>query len=151
MVASVTRLRVRSLLFLPRFLWHTFLSQRQVERAAGFLGGRLLVDSHWTFWTLTVWESEQAMKRFRGSGAHANVMPRLANWCDEAAYAHWAEPGESIPTWERAYERLVSDGRLSRVEHPSKNHSDRQFARPRLKPLIGNDIKPRGSGRIEST
>jgi hypothetical protein len=78
MLASVTRLRVRSFRFLPGFLWRTFLSQRQVERGPGFVGGRLLVDSRWTFWTLTVWESEPAMKRFRGSGAHAKVMPQLA-------------------------------------------------------------------------
>ena len=77
MLSSVTRLRVRSVRFLPAFLWKTFLSQRQVERAPGFLGGELLVDSGLTFWTLTVWGSEQAMKRFRGAGAHARVMSRL--------------------------------------------------------------------------
>jgi len=98
-----------------------------------------------------MWESEQAMKRFRGSGAHAKVMPQLAKWCDEAAYAHWIEPAGSIPTWDQAHQHLVSEGRLSRVEHPSKSHSDRQFPRPRLKPLIGNEIKPRSSSKIEST
>lgn len=151
MLASVTRLRVRSFRFLPSFLWRTFVSQRQVRRALGFVGGKLLIDSRWTFWTLTVWESEQAMKRFRGSGAHAQAMPRLAKWCDEAAYAHWIEKADSIPTWDEAHQHLVAEGRLSRVEIPSKSHSDRQFPRPRLKPLIGNDIKPRGSSRIEST
>ena len=97
-----------------------------------------------------MWESEQAMKQFRGSGAHAKVMPRLAKWCDEAAYAHWTEDGESIPTWDQAHQHLAGEGRLSPVEHPSKSHSEKQFPRPRLKPLIGNDIKPRGSSRIES-
>jgi hypothetical protein len=139
MLASVTRLRVRSLGFLPIFLWYTFLTQRQVERAAGFFGGRLLVDSRRTFWTLTVWESEQRMKGFRGSGAHARVMSKLGKWCDEAAYSHW--PTEGVPTWQEAYERLVEEGRLSRVEYPSKNHIDRQFPKPRLSPLIGADIK----------
>jgi hypothetical protein len=46
---------------------------------------------------LTVWEAEKAMKAFRGSGPHANVMPHLANWCDEAAYAHWETTGETVP------------------------------------------------------
>jgi len=32
MLASLTRLRVRSVRFLPSFLWRTFLSRRQVER-----------------------------------------------------------------------------------------------------------------------
>jgi hypothetical protein len=142
MLASVTRLRVRSVRFLPSFLWRTYLSQRQAMRAAGFLGGRLLIDAGLTFWTLTLWQSEEIMRGFRSSGAHARVMPRLAEWCNEAAYSHWIQNGDSIPTWEEAYERLVKEGRLSRVLHPSKAHSDRQFARRRLKPLIGQELKP---------
>lgn len=149
MLASVTRLRVRSVRFVPAFLWRTFLSQRQVERAPGFFGGRLLLDSGLTFWTLTVWENEQAMRGFRGFGAHARVMSRLPEWCNEAAYGHWVETADSIPTWDEAHERLVAEGRLSRVEHPSENHSKRQFARPRLKPLIGVDLKPAGAARIK--
>ena len=35
------------------FVWYTFASQRQVVRAAGFCGGRLLIDARRTFWTLT--------------------------------------------------------------------------------------------------
>ena len=143
MLASVTRLRVRSLRYLPAFLWQTFLSQRQVVRAPGFSGGKLLIDRRRTFWTLTLWQDERAMKAFRGSAAHGKVMPRLAEWCDEAAYAHWALEGDSVPDWQQAYKHLVAEGRLSRVAHPSHEHSARQFPEPRLKPLIGNDLKPR--------
>ncbi len=142
MLASVTRLRVRSLRYLPAFLWQTFLSQRQVVRAAGFSGGKLLIDRRRTFWTLTLWQDERAMKAFRGSAAHAKVMPRLAEWCDEAAYAHWTRDGDSVPDWQEAYGRLVAEGKLSRVAHPSREHSARQFPEPRLNPLIGNDLKP---------
>jgi hypothetical protein len=150
MFASVTRLRVRSVRLLPSFLWRTFQSQRQAEHAPSFLGGRLLIDSRLTFWTLTAWQSEETMRGFRGSGAHARVMPRLAEWCNEAAYAHWIQTDNSIPTWEDAYERLLAEGRLSRVEHPSQNHLDRQFARPRLNPLIGLDLKPAAPAKIQS-
>jgi hypothetical protein len=34
---------------------------------------------------------------------------------------------------------------MSRVEHPSENHTKRLFARPRLQPLIGTDMKPAGA------
>ena len=128
---------------LPAFLWKTFLSQRQVMAAPGFQGGRLLIDAGRTFWTLTVWENEPAMKAFRGSGAHARVMPRLVEWCDEAAYAHWDPTEDSIPSWPDAYDRLVKQGRLSRVPHPSANHEARNFAEPRLYPLVGVDLKAR--------
>jgi hypothetical protein len=145
MLAAVTRLRVRSVRYLPPFIWETFLSQRQVLRASGFHGGGLLLDVHRTFWTLTVWESERAMKAFRGTAPHAKVMPRLVEWCDEASYAHWTPAGDSVPSWPEAYERLVAEGRLSRVAHPSPAHDGRQFAKPRLRPLIGFDLKPRNS------
>ncbi|HEX8812547.1 MAG TPA: hypothetical protein VF742_11195 [Terracidiphilus sp.] len=92
-----------------------------------------------TFWTLTTWQSEQAMRGFRGAGAHARVMARLAQWCDEAAYAHWMPAAP--PTWDEAYEHLVAEGKLSRVAHPSQNHLDRRFAKPRLSPLIGQNLK----------
>jgi heme-degrading monooxygenase HmoA len=146
-LASVTRLRVRSVKYLPAFLWETFLSQRQAARAPGFSGGRLLIDSGRTFWTLTVWENERAMKAFRGSSAHAKVMPSLVEWCDEAAYAHWTRPEADVPSWPEAYERLLGDARLSHVAHPSSNHDARHFAKPRLKPLLGLDLKPAGSAR----
>jgi Domain of unknown function (DUF3291) len=141
MFSSVTRLRVRSIRFLPSFVWYTFQTQRQVERAPGFVGGRLLVDSKNTFWTLTVWESEKAMKTFRGAGTHARVMSRLPKWCDEAAYAHWSPQDNAIPEWTEAHQQLIAEGRLSRVDHPAPSHTDRQFPSPRLSPLIGGDIK----------
>lgn len=74
----------------------------------------------------------------------------LPEWCNEAAYGHWAQTGDPIPTWEEAYERLVAEGRLSRVAHPTQEHSERKFAKPRLKPLIGADIKPKVSRKIEA-
>jgi len=142
MFISVTRLRVRSLLNLPAFLWMTLLVQRQTAHASGFLGGKLLVANLRTYWTLTVWENESATKAFRGSGSHARVMPKLVEWCDEAAYTHWNATTESLPEWPEAYNRLVNEGRLSRVAHPSPDHDARNFAKPRLKPLIEQNLKP---------
>lgn len=141
MLASVTRLRVRLIGRLPAFLLRTFLAQRQTVRAHGFVGGKLLVDAKLTFWTLTVWQDEKSMKLFRGAGAHAQVMPRLVEWCDEASYAHWLWEKEAVPEWNEAYEHLVNEGRLSRVAHPSIDHEARRFPRPRLRPLVGVDLK----------
>jgi hypothetical protein len=131
---------------LPMFLLRTMLAQRQVARANGFYGGRLLVDRHNTYWTLTVWQDERAMKKFRGSGAHANVMPALAEWCDEAAYAHWTIHDDRVPAWPEAYQHLIDEGKLSRVNHPSEDHVARRFPQPRLQPLIGQNIKPAHGG-----
>lgn len=141
MFASVTRLRVRSIWYLPQFLVRTMLSQRQTVRSDGFMGGRLLIDRDRTFWTLTVWRSEPEMKKFRGAGAHAKAMRNLPVWCNEASYAHWNSEGETVPAWPEAYERLIADGKLSAVMHPSANHEARRFREPRLQPMIGQDLK----------
>jgi hypothetical protein len=149
MLASVTRLRVRSVRYIPAFVWETFLAQRQVVHAPGFLGGRLLIDEGRTFWTLTVWETEQTMKAFRGSEPHAKVMPRLVEWCNEASYAHWIANGTAVPSWPEAYEQLVDGGRLSRVAHPSPSHDAQHFAKPRLRPLVGLDLKPASKAQMQ--
>jgi hypothetical protein len=73
---SVTRLRVRSFIYLPQFLWDTFKSMRQVERSSGFLGGRLLVNAKNVFWTMTAWK-EVAMNAYRTGDAHRRAMPKL--------------------------------------------------------------------------
>jgi heme-degrading monooxygenase HmoA len=143
MFVSVTRLRIRRLLDLPKFLWHTRHAEKQASKAAGFLGGRLLVDRHRVYWTLTGWESDKAMKAYRGSGAHGAVMKRLSVWCDEAAYAHWESTEAAVPNWPEAYEQLKSLGKLSRVERPSPAHEAREFPSPRLQPLIGGVLKPK--------
>jgi heme-degrading monooxygenase HmoA len=143
MFISVTRLRVRKFFYLPQFLWGTQHAQRQVVRAPGFLGGRLLVDKRRAYWTLTVWESEKAMKAYRGSGAHGAVMPRLMQWCDEAAYAHWESADASVPEWPEAYQVLLKSGKRSRVNHPSAAHEAQLFPPPRLRPLIGGELKPK--------
>jgi hypothetical protein len=144
MLVSVTRLRVRSLKYLPAFLWQTFLSQRQVVRAPGFSHGKLLIDRRRTFWTVTVWQDERSMKAFRGTSHHSKVMPRLADWCDEASYAHWMSGDTAAPSWEDSHEHLVREARMSRVSYPSPNHQAGQFAKPRLTPLIEKKLKPAG-------
>jgi hypothetical protein len=71
-------------------------------------------------------------------------MPQLVQWCDEASYAHWNPTLNTLPTWPEAYEHLVREAHLSRVAHPSPDHEARRFAKPRLSPLIGQDLKAKG-------
>ncbi len=145
MIVSVTRLRVRSAWMLLPFLWRTFYAQRQAVRAPGFVGGRLLVDTRRTFWTLTAWETEKAMRDYRSSGAHRDAMPRLVHWCDEASVAHWTREGAEVPPWPEAVERLRREGRPSRVANPSRDHEQVRFPDPRLQPMIGQELRPRRS------
>ena len=127
---SVTRLRVRSFLFLPGFLWDTLQSVRQVQRSPGFLGGRLLVNAGRVFWTMTTWQDESAMNAYRTGGAHRRAMPKLLNWCDEAAVVHWTQESPEIPEWQQAQQHMCEKGRLSKVNHPSALQASRQIPAP---------------------
>jgi hypothetical protein len=116
---SVTRLRVRSLGYLLQFGWQTLKSARQAERISGFLGGRLLRNAKNVFWTVTAWKDEKAMNAFRGAGAHRSVMPKLLNWCDEAAVVHWNQEASELPSWQEVHRRVVKEGKPSKVNYPS--------------------------------
>ena len=128
---SLTRLRVRSIRFLPLFALYAFRTQRQVQAAPGFRDGGLLPDRHWTFWTLTAWNTQEDMRRYMVSGAHKAAMPKLMHWCDEASVAHWEQPEGALPTWEEADARMRSTGRPSKVRHPGPHHADLTYESPR--------------------
>jgi hypothetical protein len=130
MLISVTRLRVRSFAYLPSFLWHAFQSTRQAQRAAGFLAGKLLVNPKNTYWTMTAWETDSAMNEFRTTAAHRAAMPRLLRLCDEASVVHWNQETLELPSWEESHRRMVADGRLSKVNHPSANQLNNKILEP---------------------
>jgi hypothetical protein len=123
---SITRLRLRSILTLPSFIGAVNAINRQLARAPGFLDGALLSEGRLVFWTRSAWTDLDAMKAFRDSGAHRDVMPKLLNWCDEAAVAQWE--GESETNWDAIYGRLVAQGRSSRVRKPTEAHSAKRYA-----------------------
>ena len=138
---SVTRLRIRSLRFLPAFILHALRSNRQVRGAMGFRGGALLFDRRFTFWTLTVWGTQEHMRGYMVSGAHRTAMPKLLDWCDEASVVHWDSVDEHIPAWPDADIRMRRDGRPSKVRHPSPDHAVMSFPKPRTK--SSGVIRPR--------
>jgi heme-degrading monooxygenase HmoA len=128
---SVTRLRVRSLRFMPRFVVHAMWTGRQAKHAPGFLGGSLLPDRKRTFWTMTLWRNQADMRSYIISGAHLKAMPKLLNWCDEASIVHWTQDVQIAPDWLEAERRMRAEGRPSKVRSPSPNHQGLAFDPPR--------------------
>jgi hypothetical protein len=131
---SITRLRIRSWRFLPLFFLQAVRSGRQAKRAPGNRGVSVLRESPGVFWTRTAWDSEASMRAFMLGGAHRQVMPKLLEWCDEAAIAHWTQDSASEPTWPEAYSQLLKIGRRSKVHRPSTAQREFQIPAPQVSP-----------------
>jgi hypothetical protein len=129
---SITLLRIRSLRFMPQFIVTTMRARRQAQRASGFLEGSLLADRKRTFWTMTLWRDEGAMRRFMTSGAHLKAMPKLLGWCDEASIVHWAQKNPIAQSWLEADRRMRTEGRPSKVHNRSPKHHELTHKPPRI-------------------
>jgi len=137
---SLTRLRIRSLRFVPLFMGYAFRSVRQVRKAQGFLGGAVLNDRNRAFWTMTAWDTMASMRQFMNSGPHKRAMPHLLNWCDEASVAHWEQDNSALPGWMDAASRMRKSGRPSKVRYPSADHAVLRFPEPRASSAVA--IRP---------
>ena len=129
-LVSVTRLHLVSPRYFSGFLWHTALSSWQIINIPGFLGGKLAFDKQGGSWTMSIWETESAMRQYRNSGAHRQAMRYLPRWCDEAAVVHWQQEDTTLPEASEAYRRMVSEGHFTKVLQPSDNQQKRQIPEP---------------------
>jgi hypothetical protein len=121
-VVSITRLRLRSVLFLLPFAFRASRSTRQALRTPGCHGACTRKTRGLAFWTLTMWDDEKSMRSFVSQSPHREVMPKLSGWCDEASVAHWVQESVAMPEWSTATRVLLERGRLLRVTHPSDAH-----------------------------
>ena len=121
-IVSITRLRVRSWVYMPGFFLRSLRIVRQARNAPGNLAVKLLQDRRKTFWTATTWESEAAMRAFMLAAPHGPAMRKLLQWCNEASIVHWAQAAAELPSWLEAHQRMQREGRTSKVNHPSEDH-----------------------------
>ncbi|MDQ4421099.1 DUF3291 domain-containing protein [Sphingobium sp. DEHP117] len=130
MLVAVTRLRLRSALYLPAFFFRSLRILSQVKKAEGFRGGSVVQDKDRTFWTMTLWDDPASMRTFMLSGAHKLAMPRLSGWCDEASVVSWEQEGDRLPQWEEAASAMRAAGQASRLGKPSVNHASMRYREP---------------------
>jgi hypothetical protein len=147
-LVSITRLRVRSFRFLPAFLLGSLRSAREAKNATGNLAVSVLSDSLLAFWTRTLWTDERSMRAFMLAPAHRRVMPKLLQWCDEAAVTHWLQETPEPPSWQEVYRRLQQEGRTSRVDHPSAAQLRFEVPPPKTTRQLTLKSPPRARGTI---
>jgi len=129
-IVSVTRLRLRSVRFLPLFYIHAHRIIAQIRKAEGQLAGAVKREGDLAYWTVTIWRDEIAMQAFAASGAHRSAMPHLQDWCSEAGMVRWVQQGADLPDWAEAARRLREEGRASNLRYPGPDHAGLTYPAP---------------------
>ncbi|HEY5837060.1 DUF3291 domain-containing protein [Streptomyces sp.] len=115
-LVMASRLEVRSLKDVPRFFVKSLSAWNQVRKAPGALGASLIAQPlKRTFWTLSAWESKDALYVFAGTEPHRGIMNGLRPTMRDSTFTFWEVPVEQLPVaWDDARHRLAvqaeSDG-----------------------------------------
>ena len=103
MFISLTYIKVKSLWKVPLFMKHVSQINRQIARAEGVLETRLKGGLSKNY-TITAWESKEAMLKFRNNGAHLEAMKATRHMSNEYTSCHY--DADSLPGWEEAIRTL---------------------------------------------
>ena len=96
-----SRLPLRSHRDIPRFLWHTWLVQRQLAHSPGLVGYSL--DARlWrkTFWTVSAWVSRPELGGFDRSSPHRAAKDAIRPAMLPTTFVMWRCRADCLPvTW----------------------------------------------------
>ena len=129
-VIVVTRLRLRAPAFFDEFFAHAVAVVEQAQGSPGNCGADVLAEANNTYWTRTAWQERALMNAFVGCEPHLSTMGRLDDWCDEATFVDWEQPGADLPDWQDSYRRLVADGQAASLINATDAHHTRGFPAP---------------------
>ncbi|MET9495384.1 DUF3291 domain-containing protein [Streptomyces sp. NPDC006552] len=103
-----SRFETRTLWGALYFFFHTPTVWRQVSRAPGAYGASLKAQPlKRTFWTLSAWESPQALKDFAARAPHGPVAAGLRGQMRSVTYRTWQASAEELPVgWKDAMRRF---------------------------------------------
>jgi Domain of unknown function (DUF3291) len=104
---------------MPAFIFSAVRTRAQALAASGNIAVNLKRGPRNAFWTCTAWDSEASMRAFMVAHPHGPAMRKLIEWCDEASVVHWTQDSAQLPSWTEAHQRMLREGRVSKVNHPS--------------------------------
>jgi heme-degrading monooxygenase HmoA len=105
--AMASRLPLKSYGSIPGFLRDTMRIRRQLAGSAGLVGYGLNAQlTRRTFWTFSVWESEDALKSFAATDPHRGIVQRLKPKMDKTHFEFFPIAGNQVPLpWQTIMER----------------------------------------------
>jgi hemerythrin-like domain-containing protein len=108
-LVMASRLPLRQLTKVPRFMGLTLSVVRQLERSEGLVGYSLRAHPlAKTFWTLSAWTDDAALSRFARELPHRAVIARLRPDMATTRFVTWTCRGQELPaSWYDAVQRLL--------------------------------------------
>jgi heme-degrading monooxygenase HmoA len=110
-VAMLSELYLESFRMMPAFFSYSGKIQAQLKRSPGLIGFSL--NAHVfrkKFWTLSVWESAEAIALFVHEKPHKEVMEALQGKFRNARFIQWRISGfQYPPSWNHAF-RMREEG-----------------------------------------
>ncbi len=108
-VALVSVLSLNSFRTVPAFFSYSSQIQTQLKRAPGLIGFSL--NAHLfrkMFWTLSVWESPEAIAAFVNESPHKEIMAALRGRIRNPRFIQWRISGTQCPpSWQHAFKRAA--------------------------------------------
>jgi heme-degrading monooxygenase HmoA len=129
-VIVVTRLRVKDPELTDAFFTTAVALLEQARASEGILGSDVLADANNAWWTVTGWQTRQAIQDYVHRDPHLSAMNHLDEWCDEASFVDWEQDGTVLPSWQTAYQHLVDAGTSASLSDASPANATRRFPAP---------------------
>lgn len=106
--AIVSYLPLNKFRALPKFIRYTRQIQRQLAGSKGLIGYSMDANiAGQEFWTLSVWEDAETLRRFVHRTPHDEVMRALLPDMGQTEFVRWKASGSSIPPdWGAAKKRV---------------------------------------------
>ncbi|MGH3450076.1 MAG: antibiotic biosynthesis monooxygenase [Haloechinothrix sp.] len=114
-VCVLTRLHLRGVRALIRFLWSYHRVSRSIRGVPGLMHYGLTIEGPFTVHILSIWESKESMYHWIGTEEHVHAIQRTYGLADERWSARWrleavspsARRWPAVPELERAFVHQV--------------------------------------------
>ncbi|MCY0935112.1 DUF3291 domain-containing protein [Streptomyces sp. H34-S4] len=103
-----SRFEVKSLSDVPRFFVRALAAWSQLKKSPGAVEASLIAEPFKrTFWTLSAWESREAVYAYARAEPHRGIMSELRPTMKTSVFTFWELPVAELPLdWTDAGKRL---------------------------------------------
>ncbi|MEU6862326.1 DUF3291 domain-containing protein [Streptomyces sp. NPDC046876] len=121
-----SRFEVKSLSDVPRFFVRALAAWAQLKTSPGAVEASLIAEPlKRTFWTLSAWESREAIYGYARAEPHRGIMGELRSTMRTSVFTFWEMPVSVLPLdWDDARTRLDAQLRADAENAENAGSSD---------------------------